>query len=168
MYFQVNAENGEVKLSGACLPRTAKLPENMADSVSSDFVYLPREILNGGVYVANCDIYCFAILCLELHANPPLRVFEEERLWPLETFRSFDSSPIFLMKLRQAPFQMDFIQYLRRCLDVDALKRPSALELWNERNRKMEKKTRRYGAVNGTYAVKHLWSSHRAQQKLKS
>lgn len=163
----VNAETGEVKMSGACLPRKAKLPLNVADSVCSDFVYLPKEVLHGNVYTADCDMYCFALMCLELYTNP-LRVFEEERLLTLEQFRSFDISPILESKLGQSPFQKEFKQYLRKCVDIYNISaRPSALDMWNEQNRIMEKKTRRYSAVNGTVAPRHLWSGYRATQKLK-
>ena len=37
-------------MSGACLPRRAKLPTDLKESISGDFVYLPKNVLFGEVY----------------------------------------------------------------------------------------------------------------------
>ena len=166
--MQLNAENGEVQLSGACLPRKAKLPIDLNESISSDFVYLPKEVLFRDFYISSSDIYCFALLCLELHTNPRQRVFEMERLLTIEQFRSLDTSGILVTKLANSSYQKEFKQLLRKCLDGNLSARPSALELWSEHNRLMEKKSRRLGMVSGVVTHRHIWSNYRAHHKMKS
>ena len=67
-------------MSGACLPRRAKLPTDLKESISGDFVYLPKNVLFGEVYNSSSDIYCFALMYLELKTTSPERLLQMERM----------------------------------------------------------------------------------------
>lgn len=170
--LQINSDSGEIQLSGACLPRKAKLLPNACDSSSSEFVYLPKEVLNGSLYVSSSDIYCFALMCLELKSSSSGRVFEQERLLTMVQFRSQDTTSILERHLERSLYQREFKVLLQKCLNINASLRPSALEIWTEQNRMMEKMTtkasHRSSAVNGTVAPRHLWSNYRARHNIKS
>ena len=153
--------NGDVRLSGACLPRKAIFPSDPEDCPSSDFVYLPRDVLHGNQYNAASDIYCFAIMSLELDAESPLRVFEEERCWTVKQFRSFNATQIFESKLKASSFSKEMKLHLNMCLSANESIRPTASDLWAELNRLMEKKPKRISVINGTVAPRHLWASYR-------
>ena len=104
-------------------------------------------------------------MSLELHAQPPLRVFEEERLWTIEQFRSYHTTPIFEKKLRDSSFSKELKRHLRMCVDVNESARPSASELWTELNRQVDKSPKRISVFNGTVAPRHLWTNYRVKQK---
>ena len=165
--LQINADSGDVQMSGACLPRRAALPTNLKDAVASDFVYLPKNVLLGDEYDASSDIFCFALTYFELKLNPRQRVFQTERMCTIEQFHSLDTTAILEAKLLDCIYQKDFRQLIRKCLDSNPTGRPSAIELWREHNRQMEKSSRRFGMVNGAVTHRNIWSSYRAQHKLK-
>ncbi|KAL5014168.1 hypothetical protein ScPMuIL_008438 [Solemya velum] len=77
-------DEGDVKLSGLCLPRNATLPMDKEAVQVGDFVYLAPEVLSGEIYDRKADVYSFAGLLLELLYGK--RCFENERNWYLDIF----------------------------------------------------------------------------------
>ena len=154
-------------MSGACLPRRAKLPADLKESISGDFVYLPKNVLFGEVYNSSSDIYCFALMYLELKTTSPERLLQMERMSTIEQFRSINTTAVLEEKLVKSVCQKEFKQLIRKCLDSNMSVRPSSLELWREQNRHMEKTSRRFGMVNTTLTHRNIWSSYKAQHKLK-
>ena len=57
-----------MKLTGACLPRTASLPLDMDRDVvlTSNFVYLSKEVLKSELYVSSSDVYGIGLLMYEV------------------------------------------------------------------------------------------------------
>ncbi|OWF42782.1 uncharacterized protein LOC110460608 [Mizuhopecten yessoensis] len=55
-----------VKLTGGCFPRHAKLPENSSEIRAAEFVYIPPFVLRGHKYVNRADIYAFGLLMYEV------------------------------------------------------------------------------------------------------
>ncbi|XP_033744462.1 uncharacterized protein LOC117330354 [Pecten maximus] len=63
-----------VKLTGGCFPRHAKLPQNFSDIPAAEFIYIPSFVLRGHKYVNRADIYAFGLLMYEMIRNgKPLR-----------------------------------------------------------------------------------------------
>ncbi|XP_060075714.1 uncharacterized protein LOC132555384 [Ylistrum balloti] len=58
-----------VKLTGGCFPRHAKLPENISQIPAADFIYIPSFVLRGHKYVNRADIYAFGLLMYEMLRN---------------------------------------------------------------------------------------------------
>ena len=56
---------GDVQLTGACLPRRATLPLD-TDVKVSEFVYLAPDVLKKDLYITSSDVYGFGLLIYEL------------------------------------------------------------------------------------------------------
>ena len=79
---------------------------------------------------------------LELKATPQQRLFQIERMFTLEQFRSINTTAVLEEKLVKSVCQKEFKQLITKCLDSNMSVRPTSLELWREQNRHMEKKHR--------------------------
>ncbi|KAK3101314.1 hypothetical protein FSP39_002628 [Pinctada imbricata] len=76
--------NGEVKLTGACLPRCAAFPMDKETINAGDFVYLSPDVLSGQLYVACADIYALGLLVYEVILDK--KAFESQRDMTLDRF----------------------------------------------------------------------------------
>jgi serine/threonine protein kinase len=76
-------ESGEVRLTGACVPRHATLPLEKENPVS-EFVYLAPEVLRKELYITSADIYGYGLLMYELLCER--KAFQEQRK---STFKDF-------------------------------------------------------------------------------
>lgn len=62
-------QHRNVKLTGGCFPRHAKLPDNWGDIPTGDFIYIAPFVLRGHKYVHRADIYAFGLLMYEVLLN---------------------------------------------------------------------------------------------------
>lgn len=70
-----------MKLSGMCYPRKANFPQSINTIMAANFVYLSPEVLSGGTYGPEADVYGIGIVAWEMSTKQ--YAFEEERKWVL-------------------------------------------------------------------------------------
>lgn len=118
-------EDGIVRLTGACLPRIAKLP---ADTTwpAKTFVYLAPEVLRGEIYDSSSDIYSFGLLVLELATICLPMVFVKEQNAALCDFIR-NVNPQIMLKINEAvaAFTVKTKALVSNCLEIDKHCRPS-------------------------------------------
>ena len=124
-------ENGEVQLTGACLPRVASLPNDTESRETGNFVYLPPEVLRGQKYDAGADIYSFGLLLIELAVHFVHGcVFSEQRKMTLCDFiRSVDPETMLDLEGLLQDFTMKTRALIQNCLEMDKDDRPPIEEI---------------------------------------
>ncbi|KAL3853537.1 hypothetical protein ACJMK2_017072 [Sinanodonta woodiana] len=117
---------GEVRLTGACLPRKATFQPEMESISVDNFCYLAPEVLKGDSYTSAADMYSFGLLFPEVLISN-FSVFETQRTWALDTFvKHKNLASIVLEELKEFPIDLDLIM---ACLNKDKTHRPSAMRI---------------------------------------
>ena len=123
MYFIQVDDAGNLKLSGACIPRYAALPTTTEHPVA-DFVYLAPEVLKRELYIAQADVYGYGLLIYELVCER--KAFKHERKMAFSDFvKKVD--PEEMLKLSEEESEALLIRHrdlIRKCIDMDPQKRP--------------------------------------------
>lgn len=120
-----------MKLTGACLPRSAALPlDTDRDIVPvSNFVYLPREALKSELYVSSADVYGFGLLMYEVifkkkpfadQRNLKFRDFVDN----LDTHKMLGLDQKTSSTLTQPTFDL-----MKACVNQDETNRPSMCDV---------------------------------------
>ena len=124
-YQQVD-ENGEVQLTGGCLPREPNLPHDTESRETGNFVYLPPEVLGGQKYDAGADIYSFGLFIIELAVTYVQGcVFREQRKMTLCDFiRTVDPEEMLDFDGLLQDFTMKTRALIQNCLEMDKDDRP--------------------------------------------
>ena len=125
MSLQVD-ENGDVQLSGACLPRMAALPNDTETREAGNFVYLAPEVLRGHKYTASADIYSFGLFLLELGvAEVRGWVYRGQRQMTLCDFIR-DVKPVTMLELEGLlqSFTIKTRALIENCLAIEKDDRP--------------------------------------------
>ena len=73
-----------VKLTNLGEPRRADLPSDPSQELAGDFVYLPPEVLRGGMYRQRGDMYSLGVMAWELWHQE--LAFKPQRKAPLSDF----------------------------------------------------------------------------------
>ena len=150
--MQING-TGEIKLTGSCLPRNATLPTvDNSNPLSTSFVYLPPEVLAGGLYIAPADIYSFALLCIEIknHQYLLFREFRSQPNFSVEIFQKISVKSSVEEDILALPFPSTFSkQKLHMCLDPIESVRPTAVALAREFDN-MSRLTRKTSSTPGS------------------
>ncbi|KAL4226499.1 hypothetical protein ACF0H5_014484 [Mactra antiquata] len=123
-------EQGSVQLSGACLPRNAKLPFDTETTETGNFVYLAPEVLRGEKYEPFADIYSFGLFVLELaHVDVPVTFIDQRKMTLCDFIR--DVNPETMLKLEETVeiFTNKTRALIFNCLDLDKLCRPLMSEV---------------------------------------
>lgn len=117
-------------MTGACLPRNAKLPFDTETHETGTFAYLAPEVLRGEKYEAYADIYSFGLLVLELAHYDVSEAFHKQRKMTIcdfirtvnpETMLQLDETvEIFTNKTRALLFN---------CLEIEKTARPLMSEV---------------------------------------
>lgn len=123
-------------MTGSCLPRKAIFPRpDVSNPLTTSFVYLPPEVLRGGLYLANSDMYSFALLCLEVK-DTKCQIFSELRSmesFNVDMFLKISVKSDLENKIKVLMFTPTFSkQKLVACLDENEGARPSAVTLAKE------------------------------------
>ncbi|KAH3777653.1 uncharacterized protein LOC127844925 isoform X2 [Dreissena polymorpha] len=123
-------EDGEVRLTGACLPRKAVFPTYRESIYSGDFVHLAPEVLTGDVYKPTADIYAFGLLVIELTNNDMPKVFAKEREMTLYDFTE-RVQPDVMLNLEQTVniYTVKTRALIENCLQMDPNDRPHMREV---------------------------------------
>lgn len=118
-------EYGTVQLTGACLPREAKLPVYKESIETGHFVYLAPEVLRGDVYEPTADIYSYGLFLIEMLVTETPHVFRKERKMTLCDFtKQIDpESMLNLMKIVEV-FTVKTRALIENCLQMDKDDRP--------------------------------------------
>ena len=118
-------ETGAVQLTGACLPREAKLPEYKESIETGNFVYLAPEILRGEMYEATADIYSFGLFLIEMLIPDMCHVFRRERKMTLYDFTQ-NVNPETMLSLTNTVevFTVKTRALITNCLEMDKDDRP--------------------------------------------
>ncbi|KAL3853541.1 hypothetical protein ACJMK2_017076 [Sinanodonta woodiana] len=127
-------EDGDVKLTGACLPRPATLPLERDTIQAGDFVYLPPEVLTGDLYISSSDMYSFGLFILEVLARNSFEhgVFGPQKKWTLSEFVSqIDASSMLEMEKRCNAVSKETLDMVSRLLLRDENRRPTANEVYD-------------------------------------
>ncbi|XP_052251008.1 uncharacterized protein LOC127858131 isoform X2 [Dreissena polymorpha] len=90
-------EKGDVKLTGACVPRKASFPID-GEAKVGNFVYLPHEVLNDELYITSGDVYGFGLLMYELMYDR--QAFDVQRSYRIRDFVQ-DLNPEAMLRLDQ-------------------------------------------------------------------
>ncbi|XP_045165820.2 uncharacterized protein LOC123529516 isoform X2 [Mercenaria mercenaria] len=123
-------ETGTVQLTGACLPRFAKLPFDTERIDTGDFVYLAPEVLRGEKYEAFADIYSFGLLILELVQTEISVVFKEQRKMTLCDFiRTVNPEEMLKLDAVVEVFTVKTRALIVNCLEIDKENRPQMCEV---------------------------------------
>ncbi|XP_052780092.1 uncharacterized protein LOC128217184 isoform X2 [Mya arenaria] len=124
-------ESGEVKLTGACVPRKATLPLD-TDMAVGNFVYLPYEVLNGEIYVTSADVYGFGLLMYEVLFES--KAFGKERSFAFNDFlRSLDPEKMLGLNTEGAKnLTEQTLNLLRICLKKSDYERSTITAVLNE------------------------------------
>ncbi|WAR25726.1 STE20-like protein [Mya arenaria] len=123
-------EEGNVRLTGACLPRHAHFPDYRETTEAGDFVYLAPEVLRKERYEPPADIYSFGLLVLEMiHYGVPA-VFGSERRMTLYDFAD-KVNPEAMLNLDKTLeiFTIKTRALIINCLDKDPRERPCLKEV---------------------------------------
>ncbi|XP_045166450.2 uncharacterized protein LOC123529920 isoform X2 [Mercenaria mercenaria] len=117
-------ESGEVRMTGACVPRHATLPLDKENTVS-DFVYLAPEVLKNELYITPADVYGFGLLVYEIVSER--KAFQEQRK---TTFKEFVEriSPVTMLHLNthaQNWLSENALLVVKQCLEISENKRPN-------------------------------------------
>lgn len=122
---------GRVQISGACLPRHAKLPDTTSRSVQAgDFVYLAPEVLRGEEYSSCADIYSFGLLILELAHGDVSSVFQEQRQMLLGDFiRDVNTETMLKLSETVEIFTIKTRALICNCLEINKKDRPEMTEV---------------------------------------
>jgi serine/threonine protein kinase len=123
-------EAGNVQLTGACLPRFAKLPFDTERIDTGDFVYLAPEVLRGDKYEVFADIYSFGLFILELAQVEMPVVFREQRKMTLCDFiRTVDPEKMLNLEEVVEVFTNNTRALILNCLEIDKDNRPLMSEV---------------------------------------
>ena len=124
-------ENGEVQLTGACLPRVASLPNDTESRETGNFVYLAPEVLQGYKYDAGADIYSFGLFLIELVVYEAHGwVFKEQRKMTLCDFiRNVNPETMLDLEGLTQDFTMKTRALIQNCLAVKKHERPPMEEV---------------------------------------
>ena len=128
LYHIINSQvspDGEVKLSGACLPRHALFPMDKEKVEVGDFIYLSPEVLKGELYITCSDVYALGLVLLEIILN--IEVFQKYRKWPLDRFTD-KLDPKVMLDLDETLAGLDntpISDLIRHCLDIKKDERPA-------------------------------------------
>lgn len=112
-------ERGEVRVTGACLPRKATLPIDTNMAVS-EFVYLAPEVLNGELYLATADLYGYGIFLLELVTQKTMFKHEKKTMSFQEFQQKVDNDGAERMLLKgftSLSLTEDAIRLVKKCLN---------------------------------------------------
>ncbi|KAH3892569.1 hypothetical protein DPMN_016688 [Dreissena polymorpha] len=90
-------EKGDVKLTGACVPRKASFPID-GEAKAGNFVYLPHDVFNDELYITSGDVYGFGLLMYELMYDR--LAFDSKRSYRIRDFVR-DLNPKAIMGLDQ-------------------------------------------------------------------
>ncbi|KAK3610636.1 hypothetical protein CHS0354_009100 [Potamilus streckersoni] len=127
-------EDGDVKLTGACLPRLATLPLEKDIIQAGDFVYLPPEVLTGDLYISSSDMYSLGLFILEVLARNSLEqgVFGPQKKWTLSEFvRKVDTSSMLELEKHCNIVSKETLCMISRLLLSDEDRRPTANEVYD-------------------------------------
>ncbi|XP_052780399.1 uncharacterized protein LOC128217341 isoform X2 [Mya arenaria] len=84
----VNAK-GDIRLTGACIPRLPTFPADKDSCRIGRYVYFPFEVLNGQIYTRSSDVYSFGLLMFEVLFMK--KAFDDHKLLSFNEFvESFD------------------------------------------------------------------------------
>ncbi|KAL3853538.1 hypothetical protein ACJMK2_017073 [Sinanodonta woodiana] len=122
-------DNGEVRLTGACLSRRATLPLEMEARTVDDFCYLAPEVLRGESYTSAADLYSFGLLFPEV-LLAGFNAFEKERKWKMDKFVAIQNPGTLIMLDEMAKYPVD-LDLIKACLVKDKHRRPRAVQLLN-------------------------------------
>ncbi|XP_060583775.1 uncharacterized protein LOC132739947 isoform X2 [Ruditapes philippinarum] len=123
-------EAGNVQLTGACLPRFAKLPFDTERIDTGDFVYLAPEVLRGDKYEVFADVYSFGLFILELAQVEMPVVFREQRKMTLCDFiRTVDPEKMLNLEEVVEVFTNNTRALILNCLEIDKDNRPLMSEV---------------------------------------
>lgn len=116
-----------VKLSGACRPKKAALPQDRDTFPVGDFIYISPEVLQGELYVSCADVYAFGLLVFEILVGP---AFKDQRQWSLAKFAN-SCQPY---ALNGCPYTLDGLlastqDIIQSCLELVLERRPTIEEL---------------------------------------
>lgn len=127
--FQVD-DTGVVQLTGACLPRTPKLPMDTESIETGDFVYLAPEILRGEKYEACADIYSFGLLIIELtQVDMPLVFVEQRRMTLCDFINQVDPEEMLKLEKTVEVFTINTRTLILNCLEKNKNDRPMMNEV---------------------------------------
>ncbi|XP_062582798.1 serine/threonine-protein kinase Nek7-like [Saccostrea cucullata] len=117
--------DGNVKLTGGCLPRLASFPMDKESIGVGDFAYLSPDVLRGEIYVACADVYALGLLIFELLLNT--RCFDNQRMMTLDLFTS-KVDPIGMNDVINKCQEVNMTESTKNlivwCMDPSADKRP--------------------------------------------
>ncbi|KAJ8301061.1 hypothetical protein KUTeg_020048 [Tegillarca granosa] len=115
--------DGDVKLTGGCLPRLAAFPFDKEAIEVGEFVYLSPEVLMGELYIACADIYALGLLLFELFVDRP---FSAQRKWKLDHFSSkVNPKEMLDLEMNLTNFSESTKNLINWCLSIDPNIRPS-------------------------------------------
>ncbi|KAK3610633.1 hypothetical protein CHS0354_009097 [Potamilus streckersoni] len=120
--------SGQVKLTGACLPRVATLPLDKVHFKTGDFVYLAPEVLRLDKYTFTADVYSFGILSAEI-MKPSFIGFRRQKKFTLSEFISCDDPSEVFDWPSLSDLPKNLTDFMRRCMNVRSVLRPSAQDL---------------------------------------
>lgn len=117
-------ENGEVRMTGACVPRHANLPLQKENPVA-DFVYLPPEVLRNELYITSADVYAFGILLFELLCET--KAFDSMRNVKFNDFVEAINreSMLPLNSQAQSILTAETLNLIKCCVDISENRRPN-------------------------------------------
>ncbi|XP_060586723.1 uncharacterized protein LOC132742365 [Ruditapes philippinarum] len=117
-------ESGEVRLTGACVPRHATLPLEKEIPVS-DFVYLAPEVLRKELYITSADVYGYGLLVYELLCER--EAFQEQRKSTLKDFaeRVNPEKMLHLLTHISACLTEGTIKLITQCVQISEDDRPN-------------------------------------------
>ncbi|KAL3853540.1 hypothetical protein ACJMK2_017075 [Sinanodonta woodiana] len=119
---------GQVKLTGACLPRVPTLPIDKVNIMTGDFVYLAPEVLRGDKYTFPADVYSFGILCAEV-LTPTFIAFRNEKKMPMYEFMSIDNPSEVFNWSSLSHLPKNLTDFMQKCMNCTIFNRPSAEDL---------------------------------------
>jgi serine/threonine protein kinase len=120
-----NGFGGIITDMGLCKPANYNTLETTKKSVYGVLPYIAPEILRGQDYTKAADIYSFGIIMYEvLSGLPPYHDVSHDEDLAIKICRGL--RPRFNIKVPQT-----FVHLVKRCLDANPLKRPTAEELEN-------------------------------------
>lgn len=127
--FQVDG-TGTVQLTGACLPRTAKLPYDTETTETGDFAVLAPEVLCGEKYEAFADIYAFGLLILELvQVDMPVVFRDQRRMTLCDFIRTVNPEEMLGLHDAVEVFTNKTRALIINCLEIEKTFRPQIIEV---------------------------------------
>ncbi|XP_052780393.1 uncharacterized protein LOC128217340 isoform X1 [Mya arenaria] len=131
-YTVTVGENGDVKLTGTCLPRLAIISPRPGDLVQGwEYMYLAPEVLEGALYISNADIYAFALLVLELKHPDLSDVYKDRREMKIDEISRIPA-PNYQKSIEELDYPDAVKQSLLKCLSVKMEERPNVIEMSSE------------------------------------